>query len=154
MDPDSVLDVGSGFAKFGFLLREFLEVWQGRLHPKEWEKRIDAIEVWKPYTQLPWYPILYNRVVVANVMSRLKLVRSYDLVLMIDLIEHLKKEDGKRLLEAARHWIVATPAYKRPQEARFHNKHERHLSYWGPGNFRQKQIVGAPEQRMTIAWEL
>ena len=154
-DPDSVLDIGSGFAKWGFLLREYLEVWQGRLTPREWKKRIDAIEVWGPYTKLPWYPILYNKVVVANVMSKLDLLKSYDLVLMVDVIEHLAKADGQHLLKHCKRWIIVTPAYNRPQETRFDNKHERHLSYWGPGQFQEKALVGETrEQQMTVAWQL
>ena len=30
LNPKSVLDIGSGFGKFGVLCREYLELWDGR----------------------------------------------------------------------------------------------------------------------------
>ena len=35
INPSSVLDVGAGFGRWGFLIREFLEVWIGRYAPED-----------------------------------------------------------------------------------------------------------------------
>ena len=47
IDPTSVLDIGIGFGKYGFLCREYLETWKGNTYPNQWKVRIDGIEVWQ-----------------------------------------------------------------------------------------------------------
>ena len=44
-DPKSLLDIGVGFGKYGFLAREFLELWDGREEIGNWTRRIDGIEI-------------------------------------------------------------------------------------------------------------
>jgi hypothetical protein len=56
LKPDSILDIGCGFGKYGFLAREYLEIWQSRYQKSEWVIKIDCIEVYGPYlTELPQY---------------------------------------------------------------------------------------------------
>ena len=43
--PGSVLDAGIGFGLWGHLLRQYLDVWEGRIQPAEWQIRIDGIEI-------------------------------------------------------------------------------------------------------------
>jgi hypothetical protein len=52
ISPTSVLDIGIGFGKWGFLLREYLEVCQGRYQKSEWCIKIDGIEIFEPYIQI------------------------------------------------------------------------------------------------------
>src|SRR5687767_4514446 len=47
--PDSLLDVGVGFGKFGLLAREYLDVWNERLDKKDWKARIEGVEVFPQY---------------------------------------------------------------------------------------------------------
>ena len=42
--PQSLLDIGIGFGKFGFLAREYLELWDRRNKYDDWQRRIDGIE--------------------------------------------------------------------------------------------------------------
>ena len=46
-NPQSVLDVGCGFGKYGVLAREYLELWDGRQRYGDWTRRIDAIEAFE-----------------------------------------------------------------------------------------------------------
>ena len=60
---------------------------------------------------------------------------SFDCVLALDLIEHLEKEDGLRLMEdmmrtARRKVIILTPNGFRPQEAYSGNEWQVHRSGW------------------------
>ena len=149
VNPDSVLDVGSGFGKYGFLLREYLECWQGRLCPREWKKHIDAVEIFGPYTRLPWYKDIYNVIFVADACSMLDKVAEYDLVLIADAIEHMTRDDGRRLLGAAKRYIVTTPAYPIGQGEAFGNKAETHVSLWEPSDFQKAQIIDG----IVIGWK-
>jgi hypothetical protein len=75
-------------------------------------------------------------------MNCLDMVRSYDLVLIIDVIEHLSRSDGLALLEAVQgNYIVTTPAYWSKQGTCFGNKHETHISQWTPHDFFQSKIL-------------
>ena len=49
VDPKTLLDVGCGFGKFGFLAREYLGIWHNPDGGKHKIERIDAIEAWAPY---------------------------------------------------------------------------------------------------------
>lgn len=145
-NPDSVLDVGSGFGRYGFLLREYLECWQGRWKPTMWVKRIEAVEAWAPYTELPWYPLIYDEVHVCDV--REIQLDKYGLVLFSDVIEHMPKKDGQALLDQCRSWIVTTPNYKSVQGAVNGNPFERHLSQWTTEDFTHHKIV----ENIIIGW--
>jgi SAM-dependent methyltransferase len=62
--------------------------------------------------------------------------KSFDAVIMIELIEHLPKELGSEMLEKAQGWakkkvIVSTPNGFLPQRERDSNPLQKHLSGWG-----------------------
>lgn len=85
-----VLDVGPGWGKYATLLREYLNVKPAR---------IDAVEAHKPYVDQHGLAALYDEVLVGDVLDldadRLAL---YDLVLMVDVIEHVDLQPGLDLL--------------------------------------------------------
>ena len=47
--PDSILDVGMGFGKYGFLSRKYLELFDGREKLNDWKRIIDSIEIFGNY---------------------------------------------------------------------------------------------------------
>jgi hypothetical protein len=73
-DPKSVLDIGVGFGKYGFLSREYLELWDGRERYHEWRRQIDGIEAFKEYLT-PIHKLIYNEVFVGNVLEVLPILR-------------------------------------------------------------------------------
>lgn len=150
--PGSILDIGSGMGKWGVLFREYLEVWQGRFHKKDWQHRIDAIEIYHPYLEAarPIYDHVYDRVTLGDVRKPHHVdLSQYELLFFGDVIEHLPKEDGQKLLGQAKSYIVVTPLYDSGQEAVFGNEHERHLSRWIPPDFEDSQLVNG---RYMVAW--
>jgi len=151
INPDSILDVGSGFGKWGFLLREYLEVWQGRLCPKDWKKRIDAIEIFKEYTKLPWYDIIYNNIYNQDITKNNEILANYDLILFMDVIEHIKKEEGLKMLKKAKHYIISTPNYISGQGTMFGNIYETHISQWSQNDFKESLIIN---DRWIIGYQL
>jgi len=149
-NPDSILDVGSGFGKWGILIREYLEVWQGRLSPETWIKRVDALEIFAPYTKMPWYDDVYNNVIIGDILSYIYLLGQYDVVLFLDVIEHLEKEDGEMILSLPKRWIVSTPNYDSGQGQSFNNIHEKHRSVWNPQDFVNYELI---EGKWIVAWK-
>jgi hypothetical protein len=95
--------------------------------------------------------------------------RSFDCVVALDLIEHLTKEDGRRLLRAMeriarRKVVIFTPQGFLPQHAVGRNEFQRHLSGWevdemrgmgyrviGISGWKPLKIIGPITETATIA---
>ena len=132
--PHSLLDIGVGFGKYGVLAREYLELWNGYKHYKDWNHRIDGIEVFSSY-MTPLHDFIYNQIYIGNALEVLpKMEIRYDLILLIDVLEHFEKEEGFRILELseqkARNLIISTPLDIEEQADSFNNPHERHQFQW------------------------
>lgn len=98
----TVLDVGPGRGKYGLLLREYLS------EPPE---VIDAVEVEPSYVS-DRLKAVYDRLFVFDVRRfGLNDFALYDVVLMVDVIEHLTKDDGLDLLaRIPNRVVICTPA--------------------------------------------
>ena len=134
--PFSVLDVGSGFGKYGVLCREYLELWDGR-YEYEFLRRIDGVEVFENYIT-PLHKYIYNNIYTENIINLVNnLDYSYDLVLLIDVLEHFSKEEGisllNNLLKKNKGILVSTPKKPSPQQDVFGNAFEIHKSLWKKG---------------------
>ena len=136
--PASVLDVGCGFGRWGFLCREFLELWEGRCFKPEWKVRIDAIEGFEAYLS-PVQRHLYDTVHVGNAKDVLPRLGSYDLVILGDVLEHFAREDALAFLAACRdhltpkgHVLIHIPLGEEWEQGDGPggNVLERHLSAW------------------------
>jgi SAM-dependent methyltransferase len=137
--PQSVLDIGIGFGKFGFLCREYLELWDGRNKYGDWKKRIDGIEAFPQYVT-PLQKQIYDNIFIGDARQIVPtLTHYYDLILMIDVIEHFTLEEGHRLLHhCAKHsrgLLISTPLAVSAQEDSFGNPFEIHKSQWTPDQF-------------------
>lgn len=138
-DPKSILDVGIGFGKYGFLAREYLEHWHAKGEYDDWKIRIDGIEVYKKYIT-PVHDFIYDRVYIGDALDVLPTLEvSYDLVLIIDVLEHFNYQDGMKLLEEckehARNIIISTPKDTLPQKSLYGNPFEIHISHWTRKHF-------------------
>lgn len=126
VNPKSVLDIGSGYGKYGHLIREYCDDFNR-------EMRIDAVEVFPQYLGKTMTKP-YDRIFVEDFREFDTRERHYDLVLMIDVIEHFSKFDAlavlDRAFEMADYVLVSTPLGFYHQGAAHGNVHETHLSGW------------------------
>jgi hypothetical protein len=133
----SILDVGAGFGKYGVLCREYLELWDGRYQYHDFQRRIDAVEVFADYIT-PVHRFIYNNVYTEDILTLIpKLDIKYDMVLLIDVLEHFEHPIGQNLLERlltidrkAKGVLVSTPKNPSPQKAKFGNHYEIHRARW------------------------
>lgn len=144
LGPQSLLDVGVGMGQYGFLARtnlENLNLFQvngkvGRQRSREdWNIRIDGIEGCDVYVT-PVHEYVYNNLMIGDALDILPTLpeSGYDLVLAIDILEHLNKEDGCIFMEhlkrvACKAALISTPKNFIPQEVEA-NPYENHLSVW------------------------
>jgi len=141
LKPASVLDVGTGFGRWGVLCREFLDVWEGREARSLWQTRIEGIEAFAGCLT-PLHGYVYDRLHVGDAVEVLPALGVYDVVYLGDVVEHQAKSRAWDLLdEAVRHArqaaIVTIPIGDNwPQEMGWDgNTYHAHRSVWEPEDF-------------------
>ncbi|MBP7461503.1 MAG: hypothetical protein KBA26_09465 [Candidatus Delongbacteria bacterium] len=137
--PDSILDIGPGYGKYGFLSREYLENWFGSGKLYQFTHRIDAIEFYQDYIS-PVHQFAYDHLYIGDAAEKIQeLTHHYSLSIMIDIIEHFTLEDGhaiiKNLLSHSDNLIVSTPKNFIVQDAIYGNAKETHRSWWSKKEF-------------------
>jgi hypothetical protein len=138
-DPGKLLDIGVGFGKYGFLAREYLELWKEGADYQKWERQIDGIEAFEPYLT-PVHKFIYNNIFIGNANEILpELKDKYDLILMIDVFEHFTYQEGIKLLgecrKKGRNILISVPIAMSDQEIVFGNEFEAHKYPWKKDNF-------------------
>jgi len=144
VQPRSILEIGTGFGKYGVLFREYLDIWgaaadPARLRRENWQVRIDGIECFAPYIS-DLQRRIYDRIIIGDALSEIDRLGSYDLIFLGDVIEHFPKDDGCLLLDkclarAGRMVLVTTPNYFNPQGAEYGNERETHHCLWTREDF-------------------
>lgn len=129
-NPRKVLDIGVGHGKWGFLVREYTDVWCQRSVPYT---VIHGIEIYKRYIT-PIHNLVYNDMFIGDVVDILSTLDRYDMVIWGDCIEHLTKENGIKILNILKDKhgvsVVTTPRKFIPQGEVFGNIHEKHVCLW------------------------
>jgi len=135
LKPQSILDVGVGFGKWGHLFREYTDILEAEHDPsryekKNWQVQLDGIEAHAPYIT-PMHSFLYDTIHIGDALSLIQVLGKYDLIFLGDMIEHLEKAQGSELIRHAleranKAVIVTTPKYDTLQEDLCGNQFERH----------------------------
>lgn len=135
--PTSILDIGVGYGKWGFLAREYTDINNHNYAPATWQVRIDGVEAFPRYAT-PTYDYVYSQIYYGDARELLPTLPDYDLVILGDVIEHFSKEDGRQLLaqlrKKARFILLSSPTQFFQQEL-FCNDYETHRSLWGVHDF-------------------
>jgi len=140
INPKSILDVGVGFGRWGFLFREFLEIWDNAKYDGNWERKIDGVEIFAGYIK-NYHNYFYDNIYIDDALYFLKNCdNSYDLINFGDVIEHMDKDKGEELigfaLEKCRYVLVTIPIGKHwEQDGTEDNPHEAHKSVWNNRDF-------------------
>lgn len=139
LKPSKVMEIGIGFGKYGLLLREYLEIWgEGEIY-KNWLRKIDGIEIFESYI-MDHHKVIYDEIYIGNALDIMPERDSYDLILLIDVLEHIEYASAVNLLNIckhkAKHVIVSTPKDIGHQGAGYDNIYESHLSQWNRKSLR------------------
>jgi hypothetical protein len=143
LDPGSVIDIGVGHGKWGFLTREYTDIWKWRHYKEEWKVKIHGIEVFDKYKN-PVYDYAYNKIYFGDALQVLKHLYNYNLGIMIDVLEHFEKKDGfemvRMILSKCDQAIISYSNC--PQGSVRGNDHEEHLSNWHQDDFSIFEVGG------------
>jgi hypothetical protein len=143
--PNSILDVGVGFGKWGHLFREYTDILAAEHDParyrrENWRVQIDGIEGFPEYiTEM--HRFLYNHIHLGRAEEIIQSLPAYDVVFLGDVLEHFTRETGQQFLRdalehASQAVIVSTPKYETEQEGLCGNELERHRSLWSARDFK------------------
>jgi hypothetical protein len=134
--PASLLDIGLGNGKLGFVARDLLDVMLGERYRREkWQVRIDGIEVFADYIQRLQREI-YDNIYIGDAFEVINQLGAYDAILIGDVLEHFEKPKAWEFLDRCiahteRHLILNIPLGSEwEQEAIYDNPYERHRSQW------------------------
>jgi tetratricopeptide (TPR) repeat protein len=134
--PSSILDVGVGNGKIGFIARDLLDVMLGeRYRKQDWQTRIDGIELFAPYIQ-DHQKAIYDTIYIGDAHEIIDTLGNYDLIIAGDVLEHFEKEKAWQFLDKCavrcnKYIILNLPlgeGWHQPDI--YGNPHERHLSVW------------------------
>lgn len=144
-DLRSVLDVGIGFGKGGFLLREYFDAKRDQhFQPSSWQLKITGVEIYRPYIS-SLQRLIYDEIKIGDILELLPGLGKYDLAILSDVLEHFPKEKGFRLLsELFKHVeeiVISTPLGFKAKSVKRENPHEAHLSGWIPDDFGDYSII-------------
>ncbi len=141
LQPKLILDLGIGFGKYGPLLREVTDAMYGRCRQAQWEAEIIGFEAHEAYENSCWN--CYNVVWRQDFTKPIGM--GYDLVLMIDSLEHLDPLQGKNFLDALveqnKHVIISVPVVPMPQGAMYGNEFETHRTHYDGTEFERFKPV-------------
>ena len=135
LEPGSILDAGCGFGLWGFLCRLYLDVFPGRRYRDDWRVRIEAIEIFPKYI-MPHQEFIYDEIHIGKIEEMVDGLGAFDLYIFGDVLEHLEKETGIRVLETACRKANKGVLINIPlgegwcRDAADENVYEAHLSAW------------------------
>lgn len=133
LSPKRTLDVGVGsLGRWALIVREFTEVWKGRVKPGGWIGTVDGIEAFaQQVTSL--HANLYDTLYIGDAFEVLKDLDHYDLIIMGDVLEHFEATKTKPMVESclrkSKWLIVSTPLgaiEEWPQAETYGNPWEEH----------------------------
>lgn len=120
-DCETVLDLGCGPSS-----------------PLQYSRNIKysvGVEIFKPYLEESKRRKIHSKYIEQRVEEVDFPEKSFDAVIMIEVLEHLPEKIGYEMLQKAENWarkkiIVSTPNGYLPQKARDGNLFQKHLSGW------------------------
>lgn len=160
-DIKSVLDIGCGFGKWGFLVRLYIQAWSPKLAKEVYQNwrnnlRVDAIEIFEDYiTDLQ--RLIYNNIYIGDMRELIEKVENYDLIIMGDVLEHIPFKDGLKFLKKAREkakWImISMPSYLSKSTLHMGNEAEAHQHIWTDDEFPDDPKIMHIQGQRAILYE-
>lgn len=149
--PKTVLDVGIGNGVYGALIYNYATTMMEEI------PEIDGVEAWENYRGTLWD--VYREVYIKD-LRKFEPDDQYDVIIMADVIEHMKLTDGHKQVERYKDaltpggmMIISTPAVFFAQGAHKGNTYETHLSLWAPNEFKKHNMTPLRPPGLSILGE-
>lgn len=141
----SVLDVGVGFGKDGFLLREYYDVKEWHNYkPETWQLKLTGVDIYNGYIS-ELQRMIYNKIIIGDIIDILPQLGTFDLAVLGDILEHFTKKEGYSLLDMLFDHVediaITTPYGFRKHQGTKENQHEEHKSGWTLKDFKKYHVL-------------
>ena len=143
LTPKTILDIGKGFGKYGFLIHEYVgiskvsKIDKTKSMSEQSKIKIDAVEI-DETLMMPHLKNFYHTIYEMDILDGYKALSDYELILMIDVIEHLEKvkaiEVLKYFISKNVNVLIATPSNFFEQHL-YESTYENHVSFWNINDF-------------------
>lgn len=141
VNPKTILDVGTGFGKYGLMAREALlsiNAERGDIIPNYKAVQVDCAEMCEYFINLPYHDKLYDHHYHGDVRN-IDLPK-YDLILLIDVAEHWPKEQVVKFIKdnvaKGSMILVSTPIVVGFYTQEFYGKDcPKHITQWSHKDF-------------------
>jgi len=136
-----ILDVGGAFGKYALLIKEGIASIRseaGDLSPDISDIIIDNFDISDYFKQISWLKYLYNNVIQGDIIKTPEICNNYDLVLMIDVIEHIPKETFLLILNKINKPILISTPKEVCMYEHEHYGFARHCSQWTKNDFNDR----------------
>lgn len=157
-NPKRILDIGSAFGKFGLLAREAIISTRAEgqdLEPVD-DLEIGCVEMAKYFQNMPYHENLYNFHYHEDARTiEWKEMPKFDLVMLIDVVEHWEKEEAIKVIadikiNTGAKILISTPRETVMYDQAIYGKDcPTHKSQWTPTDFYRIRTMA--EDKSTIA---
>lgn len=105
-----------------------------------------GVELFKPYLKISKEQKIHSKYLHKNILDLNFSKNSFDAVMLIEVLEHLSKKDGYKILKLADKWskkkvILSTPNNFSPMNEVDHNPYQKHLSGWSIAELKKKGFM-------------
>ena len=144
-NPKSVLDIGAGMGKYGIRIREqylSAKAEKGELEPVD-DIEIDAVEDTEYLLKRIAEANIYNKIYQKSIFT-ISNLRDYDLILLIDVVEHWDKHETRLILRdlvEKGNVLVSTPKRVGMYKEHFYGDPRHHISQFTKEDFADFDIV-------------
>jgi 2-polyprenyl-3-methyl-5-hydroxy-6-metoxy-1,4-benzoquinol methylase len=153
-DPKSILDIGSAFGKYSILAREAIlsvRAEKGDLEPID-DIQMGCVEMAKYFQNKPGHESLYSMHYHMDAQEiEWEVMPKFDLVLLIDVVEHWSKEKSKELISKIKSTgskiLISTPKNVHFYKEEYYGVDcPKHESQWNREDFEGFIIDKSTEQ--------
>ena len=146
--------------------KSILEVGCGRGQPMSFINRhkkfyVVGIDIFAPYLRVSQQTNCYDELILADIRKLPFKPKSFDIILAMEVLEHLEKEDGERFLEiieeiAIDQVILSTPIGKYQQGHLDGNPYQEHKCIWQVEELQKRGyklkgtgVIGLPREEVN-----
>ncbi len=160
-NPIKIVDIGAGMGKYGLLVREqYLssKAEKGELSPLD-DITIDAIEDTEYFFEFRrgLLEVIYDNVFKGSVFDSTDILfqNKYDMVLLIDTVEHWTKEEALSLIRKINKYsdiLVSTPKKTGMYTKHYYGDPRHHITQWNESDFNEFNFDIIPSKHSHIIY--